>query len=66
MADDITDTVSTVPKMPEIPPRKSDRYAKSYIYMSETTTQPPLNSIELNRLYFSNFEMWNVSETTTL
>ena len=24
MADDITDTVSTVPKMPEIPPRKSD------------------------------------------
>ena len=29
MADNITDTVSTVPKMPEIPPRKSDRYAKS-------------------------------------
>jgi hypothetical protein len=27
MADDITDTISTVPKMPEIPPRKSDRYA---------------------------------------
>jgi hypothetical protein len=29
MADNIADTVSTVPKMPEIPPRKSDRYAKS-------------------------------------
>ena len=28
MAEDITDTVSSVPKMPEIPPRKSDRYAK--------------------------------------
>lgn len=28
MADDITDTVSKVPKMPEIPPRKSDSYAK--------------------------------------
>ena len=34
-------------------------------YMSETTTQSPLNSIEINRLYFSNIEMWNVSETTT-
>jgi hypothetical protein len=29
MADNIADTVSTVPKMPEILPRKSDRYAKS-------------------------------------
>ena len=29
MADNITDTVSTVPKIPEIPPRKFDRYAKS-------------------------------------
>lgn len=28
MADDITDIVSTVPKMPEILPRKFDRYAK--------------------------------------
>jgi hypothetical protein len=26
-------------------------------YMSETTTLPPLNSIELNRLYFSNWCM---------
>jgi hypothetical protein len=26
-------------------------------YMSETASQPPLNSIELNRLYFSNWCM---------
>ena len=51
MADDITDTVSTVPKMPEIPHRKSDSYAKSGeemmdILVDDIMRQPPLNSIE--------------------
>ena len=49
MADDITDTVSTVPKMPEIPPQKSDRCFDIYPTLCPCT----------------NIEMWNVSETTT-
>ena len=67
MADDITETVSTVPKMPEIPPRKSDRYAKSGEEMIdilvddmmryEELSELPLNRIELNRLYFSKWCM---------
>ena len=45
------ETDSTVSKMPEIPHRKSDRYAKSGeemmdILVDDIMRQPPLNSIE--------------------
>jgi hypothetical protein len=50
MADDITETVSTVPKMPEIPPRKSDRYAKSGEEMMDILVEDIMRYEELSEL----------------